>query len=630
MSAYSHLRHNALFATLVTSVAVTSVSWGTLGFAQDTAAGRGARTVPATQVSSQTQQQAQPDNTPPVAAVVNGLPISLAELAEQCRIRFGEGVLEDLVNKTAIMQACQAQNIQITEKDVNDEISRIALTFGITSKAYLKLVEDERGVTYDQYASDILWPMLALRALSKDAITITPEEIDREYQGQFGPKVKVRMIAIKDPNKLAQLRQKAVENPESFKLLAKEHSEDPTSASVEGLLPPIRRFTGDDELEQIAFSLKPNEVSPPFEAGGMHIILQCVQQLPAANPPAAQMQEIQSRIKSDLETVKLRQAAEGVYLTLREKSQINVIFGNRDMERQYPNVAAIVNGQSIPMESLDKICVKRYGKQILGGEINRKLIEGALSAAGIQITQQDVDQEIHHAATYYGVVKGDGTPDIAKWMEMIEEDENMTPDLYVRDVTWPTVALKKLTQSQVSVTEEDILKGYESNYGPRAEVLAIVLSNQRTAQQVWELARNNPNEQFFGELASQYSVEDSSRSNYGKVPPLRKHSGQPTLEKAAFELQPGAMSGIVEVNGRYIILRLQGFTTPVVSDMNDSIRAELHRELLEKKQRIAMDQYLTKLRENSEIVDFMDPKKSRVSASDAKAAMELLESTERR
>ncbi len=88
-------------------------------------------------------------------------------------------------------------------------------------------------------------------------------------------------------------------------------------------------------------------------------------------------------------------------------------------------------------------------------------------------------------------------------------------------------------------------------------MLAIVLSDQRTAQKVWDLARSNPTDQFFGELAAQYSIEPVSRNNLGKVPPLRKHGGQPTLEQEAFALKAGELSGIVASGDQYIILRSQ-------------------------------------------------------------------------
>ena len=601
---------------------VTTDAWAQ----QDRAQGKQQQSqkgVPASVASSARKVSDDANLGPSVVATVNGNPISLDELAAQCKLRYGTDILEDLVNKTLIVQACQTQKITVTQKEVDDEISRTAGKFQLSTPMYLKLIQDERGIAPEQYASDIIWPMLALRGLSKGQIKITPQEIDRAFQSEFGAKVQVRMIACKDAQKLAQLQTEATANPDSFKTLAKNHSEDPSSASVEGLLPPIRRNSGDDELEKIAFGLQPNQVSQVFPAGEMSVILQCVRHLPPANPPNAQMQEIQNRIKLELEDLNLRGTAETVYKSLREKAEVTVVHSKPELAAQYPGVAAIVNRQSIPMQWFDQACVKRHGVQILEGEINRKLIEGALINARLQVTQADVDAEIMRAADYFGFINQDGTPNIQEWMKSVLSEDGVTFEIYVHDAIWPTVALKKLVAGKAQVTDEDLKKGFESNYGPRAEVLAVVLSNQRTSQEVWELARNNKSEQFFGELAHQYSVEPSSKSNFGKVPPLRKHGGQPNLEKAAFDLKPGDISGIIEVNGQYVILKSQGLTTPVVQDFN-AVKGELYKDILEKKQRIAMDKHLSTLIADAQISNFLT-NKTRIGAVETKAALDALE-----
>lgn len=582
-----------------------------------------AKGVAATPASASRKVSDDVNLAPKVVAVVNGMPISLDDLAAQCKLRFGEDVLEDLVNKTLILQACETQKIFISQKDIDEEISRTAGKFKLSTAMYLKLIQDERGISPEQYASDVIWPMLALRGLSRGQIKVTPQEIDRAYQSEFGPKVQVRGIFCADPQKIAQLQKEATSNPESFKTLAKNHSEDPSSASVEGLLPPIRRFSGDEEIEKIAFGLQPNQVSQVFSAGHMNVILQCVRHLEPTNPPGPQMQEIQNRIKIEIEDYKLRDTAETVYKSLRQNADVTLVNGNPQLMAQYPGVAAIVKGQSIPMQRFDEACVKRHGIKILEGEINRKLIEGALINNQFQVTQADIDAEIRRAADYFGYMNPDGTPNVEEWKKSVLSEDNITFDMYVHDAIWPSVALKKLVAGKVQVTDEDLRKGFDSNYGPRAEVLACVLSSQRTAQEVWELARNNPTEQFFGELAHQYSVEPSSKSNFGKVPPLRKHGGQPNLEKAAFDLKPGDVSGIVEVSGQFVILKSQGLTTPVVKDFN-AVKDELYKDILEKKQRIAMDSHLSKMIADAQITNFLT-NKTRLGAAETKAAMETLE-----
>jgi parvulin-like peptidyl-prolyl isomerase len=562
----------------------------------------------------------QADVGPAVVATVNGQPISLGELAQQCIARHGEELLENMVNRTLLLQACQARKIEVTKKDVDDEIARTASKFGLTVPMFLKLLQEERNIAPEHYATDIVWHMLSLRALSKEAIMVSPQELDHAFQREFGPKVQVRMIACKDMQKLTQLHQQAVADPDMFKTLARDHSEDPASASVEGLLPPIRKNMGDDDIEKVSFKLQPGEISNIFQIGEFYITLQCVRHFPPANPPAAQLTEIQNRIRSDIEEEKLRKSAEQTYVSLRDNAQVISVLGKPELQQQYPGVAAVINGQALMMTVLEKECVKRFGPAVLDNEINMKLVEQALAADKLQVTQADIDSEIRYTAEFYGYVQSDGTPDIQRWIADVLSDEGKTVDMYIRDVIQPTVALKKLVANRVQVTEEDIQKGFEANFGTRAEVLAIVLSNQRTAQEVWEMARNRPTEQFFGELANQYSVEPSSRSNFGKVPPLRPHSGQPTLEKAAFGMKPGEMSAIIEVGGQYVILRCQGFTDPVVTDIN-AVRGELLSEIREKKTRLEMDNAMSKLQADAQITNFLAPKKSRLGAVEKQATI---------
>jgi parvulin-like peptidyl-prolyl isomerase len=560
---------------------------------------------------------------PAIVAAVNGQTISRDELAKLCLERSGDEVLDNVLHKFVIMQACQAQQLMISQKDVDDEIGRIATKFNLTTNMYLKLIEDQRDITPEQYAADVVWPMLALRALARDKAEVSQAEVDQAYQAEYGPKVQVRMIAVDDPVKAQELWQQAKAEPAKFKVLAKQFSQDPASASVEGLLPPIRRYGEEDPIEKVAFSLQPDQVSEVFSVGEMFLCLQCVRHLPGSTPSSAQMEEIQSNLRRELEDVKLRKIAESIFQVLREQSSIVKVFGNKELEQQHPGVAALINRQALPLKTLEDECLKRAGPKVLDGAIHRKILEGALKAQAIEITQADLDQEIARAAEYYGMVHPDGRPNVEAWLQEVLREDGTNLELYLSDVVWPTVALKKMIADKVAVTEEDFQKGFEANYGPRAEVLAIVCSNQRTAQEVWQMARDNPTEQFFGELASQYSVEPSSRSNYGKIPPLRRHSGQPTLEAAAFKLQPGELSGIIETGGQYVILRSQGMTTPVVSSP-EAVRAELSKDLLEKKQRVAMEKQLEGLLAAAQIDNFLVPK-SQLGTAATQASLKMLQ-----
>ncbi len=541
-----------------------------------------------------------------LVAIVNGQSVTRQLLAEECLKRYGETVLENMVSKYLVLQACQQNNIAVTEADVRAEVERTASKFGLTADRYLKLLHEERDIAPEDYQRDIVWPLLCLQRLTADKVTVTQEEFNEAYNSQYGPAVQCRMIMKADEAKIRDLKKQIDADPLQFGRLALEQSEDEVSASVRGIIPPIRRYSGDTIIEQTAFTLNENQVCEPFQVGNQWVLLQCVKRIPAAQPDPKSLAIVRQRITDEIKDRKTMDVAAELHKELQQQAQVVNVLNNPELRKQYPGVAALINGRQVPIAEVSEECIKRHGKVVLEGEINRKILEQALSAKNLQVTQVDIDAEIAHAANLFGYVTADGKPDVDKWIKaaLQESGQNVSPELYLRDAVWPSVALKKLTGGKVEVSDEDLRKGFESNYGPRADVLAIVLSDQRTAQKVWDLARSNPTDQFFGELAAQYSIEPVSRNNLGKVPPLRKHGGQPTLEQEAFALKAGELSGIVASGDQYIILRSQGFTKPVVTDFN-AVRDELVRDLTEKKLRIAMADEFDRLRNIASIDNFL-------------------------
>jgi hypothetical protein len=340
----------------------------------------------------------------------------------------------------------------------------------------------------------------------------------------------------------------------------------------------------------------------------MFYILKCEEVLPPQYMSSQQLAEQQSRLKEKLKEAKLRSSASEFFENRKKQAQITLVLGNSDqqkqLQQQYPGVAAFVNGKQLTLAQLADECITRHGRDVLDGEINRKLLTQELQRKRVSVERPDLDAEIIRAADAYGFVKADGSPDVEKWKASVLEQPGATMDLYERDAVWPSVALKKLVGSKVEVSDEDLRKGYESNYGERVELQAVVLGDMRQAQKVWDLARNNNTEPFFSELAQQYSTEPSSRSNGGKVPPIRRHGGSPVIEDAAYKLKAGELSGILAVDGQFIILRCLGRTRPVQTDFN-AVRGELVKDLREKKLRVLMTKEFDRLRDTAQVDNFL-------------------------
>lgn len=258
--------------------------------------------------------------------------------------------------------------------------------------------------------------------------------------------------------------------------------------------------------------------------------------------------------------------------------------------------AAIVNNEAISYETLAEECVARYGKDVLENLINRTIIEQACRDKGISITTEEVQAEVHSIAKRFNL-------EVDAWYKMLQTERDISPQQYQRDIIWPMLALRKLAGTQVQLTEQEIQQAFERDYGRRVKAKLIMLDRVPLAKEVWEQAARNPAE--FPRLARTHSIDPNSRALDGQIPPIRKYAGPEELWKAAFKLQEGEISGIIEVGlKQYVILLCEGFTDPIVTDIN-AVRADLVERLREEKQQQSIAGVFERLMEQATIANYL-------------------------
>jgi parvulin-like peptidyl-prolyl isomerase len=558
-----------------------------------------------------------------VMAVVNGQDIRRDALASACVDRFGTEVLEGLVNKWLIMHHCQNRGLTVTDEEIDAEINRMAARFKIGREQWLDMLQRERGINVEQYKRDILWPTLALRKVAANDLTVSDQELQKAYDARFGAAVKCRLIVVSDRQLADQLHRQTTANPDDFARLAMQHSVDVNSASIGGLIQPIRRHVGDPNIERAVFALQPNQISAVIPVAEQFAILKCEGHEPARQIP---IENVREELKEQIKEEKLRAVASVKFEELQKSAVVQNVWNDPQLRAQMPGVVATINGQPIPYQQLAEECLMRYGEEVLDVEISHLLLQQSLSKANLTVTQQDLNEEISHAAKLAGVVDAQGQPDFTKWLQIATEEQGVSQEQYMRDSVWPSAALKKLTGGSIEVTKEDLQRGFEANYAKRVRCRAIVLGNMRQAQEVWAKARQNPSIDYFGSLAEEYSVEPTSKSLRGEVPPIRRHGGQPQLEDVAFALAPNELSGIVQLGDKFVILKCEGHTDPV--DVNpQEVQQILSQDIYEKKLRMAMGQKFEEIRSKARIDNFLagtsqSPDRVKPEAGEAKTRLD--------
>lgn len=279
-----------------------------------------------------------------VLARVNDYNIIWREVADECVARYGRDVLENIINRTIIQQACARRNITVTNAEVISEVRRIAAKFNLTPENWYQMLQAERGITPVQYHRDIIWPMLALKKIAGTKIQISEKELRHGFEKHYGPRVKAKMIMFDNQRRAAEVHAELLRHPEDFERLAQRHSIEPNSRALGGEIPPIPRYSGNKKLEEEAFRLRPGEISPLIQIGfNRFVILKCEGR---TKPAITNLDEVRNQLYEQLLEEKTQQAVAQVFDKLKREARVdnfltNTSTGIRQTSGTQPGTARI-------------------------------------------------------------------------------------------------------------------------------------------------------------------------------------------------------------------------------------------------------------------------------------------------
>lgn len=278
----------------------------------------------------------------PALARVGKDVISYDVVADECVSRHGKEVLDELVNRLVIQQACEERNIVVTEEEVSAEVLRIAKRFNLDPAAWYQMLEAERNISPLQYRQTVVWPMLALKKLAGEQVELTEEEMNKAFVRNYGPRVKARLILLDNPRRARECWEKAAQDPESFEKLAQEYSIDPNSRSLGGTIPPIPRYSGNETLELAAFKLKMGEISGIIEVqSGRYAILKCEGR---TEKIVNSLDEVRESLYEELFEAKTQESVAKVFEQIKKNTPIDNFLTQTSTGPNRPFAGAAGNG----------------------------------------------------------------------------------------------------------------------------------------------------------------------------------------------------------------------------------------------------------------------------------------------
>jgi parvulin-like peptidyl-prolyl isomerase len=248
-------------------------------------------------------------------------PAALADPAIMQRIR--ENTLEELISRELLVQTAKRQNLELTERDVDDAVAEIKDRFKEDPETGLKRDDEQAekafgeklkadGVDFAEFRQSLTSDILARKVIAANVTEKVPATTDAQTRAYFDKiqayiaakssgvpagmsaedgaalrqaalqvkalgaeavrveRILVRVSAPASENELkralktAQALKKRLDDGENFEKLAREESEDPESAARGGDIGYVVRGISAPDLEQTAFSLPVGKISEPI------------------------------------------------------------------------------------------------------------------------------------------------------------------------------------------------------------------------------------------------------------------------------------------------------------------------------------------------------------------------------
>ncbi len=258
-------------------------------------------------------------------------------------------------------------------------------------------------------------------------------------------------------------------------------------------------------------------------------------------------------------------------------------------------IVALVGTKRIRRDDLWPTLIEIGGKTALDEHVLNIAVELALDKQGVEITQQDIDNERTLFATS---LRSNQNNEVDKVLESKGYGPHRKSALLFRNA-----ALRKLISPDVRVTESSKKKMFSIMYGVSYPARIIVVPSLDLASDITsELAGGAS----VHEIAVEYSI-DSSGARGGFVNPI--NTADPVWPTAIRDVLPNLkideISTPILVDDKWVIIQVTG--APIISEVSyKDVEPEMHRLSTLAQERFLMEQLSSSLIEQNNPTVFDD------------------------
>ncbi len=257
---------------------------------------------------------------------VNGVPIRRSEVIERLLKRYGAQAVDEMIDETLLRQAAKAQGIKPDEAEVERRLAKLQDQFG--SRALFLSQLQQAGSSLSQVKEELSDEIMREKLVVKaEHLSVDDAELKKafdENKDKLGAPeaVHLRHILVKTKAEADDLV-KQIKAGADFKALAREHSLAASGKAAGGDYGFVARGMLPEEIESIAFAMKPGEIRVVPGPRGQHIL----QVLGRREAKPAVFSEVKDDLREMLMAQKIKLVAPEYLAGLRRKADIQMVGG---------------------------------------------------------------------------------------------------------------------------------------------------------------------------------------------------------------------------------------------------------------------------------------------------------------
>ena len=261
-----------------------------------------------------------------------------------------------------------------------------------------------------------------------------------------------------------------------------------------------------------------------------------------------------------------------------------------------------------PQAKLSPETLKKVTMNVLGSLISSELVY----QAGMKLEIKDLDKQVRENIAQQKARLGGEVPFEkelnSKGLTEKELSEALRKEIVINNF------IAKTIDAKIYVSEEECKKYYDQNIGKFTQLEQVRVSHiliptnatmsaneKKNAREQAEQLRMDllKGRDGFIELAKKYSSAPDSKFG-GDLGYLTREQMPPSFGQAAFALQPGQVSEIVETRAGYDIIKMRDRRPAVITSF-DQAKPQIEEYLKKQKRDLAVEEFVQKARSSSKV-----------------------------